>query len=482
MNGTVRRRLLGVVLGCLLPGGACTRLLDQAPAREPDLDVPQTYGVMAKGTSARATAVAQQHWDQFFADPALVALIHEALANNQELNIELQEIIITRNEVAARRGEYLPHVHAGVGAGIEKVGKHTPQGVSDEAHGVPTHLPNFNFGFSASWELDIWGKLRNAAKAANFRYLASIEARNFLVTQIVAEIAKSYYELVALDSQLEILDRNIGLQRNALEVARLKKEAARATELEVQRFQAEVLKNQARKYMLDQERVEAENRINFLVGRYPQHVARDPTRFQSTPGPVYAGLPSQLLENRPDVRRAQLRLESAKLDVKVAKARFFPALSIEAGAGYESFNARHFISTPQSLVYNLAGNLVAPLLNFAAIKAEYRTANAKQIQAVLDFERTLLQAFTELANSLALIENLKLRHEQLAMQVETLNQSIEVSNVLYQSARADYMEVLLTRRDSLDAEMELLETKKQQMQALVNIYQAAGGGWRTGAT
>lgn len=472
------KRILAVVLATfsLLQFAGCARLLDQKKAREENREMPASFGATAGG---KTSVAAQKKWNEFFSDPYLAALIDEALKNNQELNMQLQEIIIAKNEIAARKGEYLPRLDAGVGAGIEKVGRHTSQGVSDEAHGVPEHLPNFNFGLMASWEIDIWGKLRNAAKAANYRYLASIEAKNFVVTEIVAEIADSYYELLALDNQLEVLENNIQIQQDALEIVELKKQAARATELAVQKFRAEVQKNKGRVYDLEQQRVQVENRINFLVGRFPQHVDRDPARLMAAkPDGVDTGVPSELLDNRPDVRQAELKLKAAKLDTKVAKARFYPALSIEAGVGYESFNIRHLVTTPESLLYNIAGNLTAPLLNRAAIKADYRAANAMQIQAVYNFERTLLNAFTEVANQLAMIDNLEKRYEQLESQVKTLQDAIEVSNILYRSARADYMEVLMTRRDSLEAEMELIETKKEQMQALVDIYQALGGGWR----
>ena len=178
------------------------------------------------------------------------------------------------------------------------------------------------------------------------------------------------------------------------------------------------------------------------------------------------------------MRQAELELEAAQLDVSVARANFYPSLSIDAAVGYQSFNIAHLVSTPESLLYNLAGNLTAPLLNRAAIEAQYRSANARQIQAVFGYERTLLQAFTDVANQLVRYENLQKSYALEAQQVDTLTQSVEISNVLFQSARADYMEVLLTRRDSLDAELELIETRKALLQSMVNIYQALGGGWQ----
>lgn len=458
-------------------GAGCTNVLGNNKAREVSKEVPDTFGALP--TASGPSIATQEQWDVFFADPDLRALIEQALENNQELNIQLQEIIIAQSEVAATRGAYVPRLDAGVGAGMDRVGRYTSQGASDPAHGVPRNLPDFRFGFRASWETDIWSVLRNAQKSANQRYEATVQERNFLLTEIIAEIANSYYDLVALDNQIEILDRNIAIQKDALEVVKLKKEAARETELGVQRFQAEVLKNQGRKYDLEQQRIIVENRINFLVGRFPQPVARNSETFdRAQPSLVATGLPAELLDNRPDVKAAELRLEAAKLSTKSAKARFYPSLSLDASLGYESFNLRHLIDTPESLAFNLAGGLMAPLLNRAAIKADYRTANAMQIEAVFDYERTLLQAYTDVYNQLTALSNYGQRYEQLSQQVAALQAAIGVSSLLYQSAQIDYYEVLLTRRDSLEAEMELVETKKAQLQALVSIYQALGGGWR----
>lgn len=463
---------------CALAAGCIPSLSGNDP-REPRKEMPASFGGAggSPGAPSSPGRSARTRWREFFDSAELRSLIDVALDGNQELNIQMQEIIISLNEVSARQGEYLPRVSAGIGAGIEKVGKTTSQGVSDEAHGVPENLGDFMFGFRGSWEVDIWGKLRNAMKAADRRYLASLESRHFMVTQLVAEIARSYFELLAIDRQLEVLKQNIGLLEAALEIVKLEKQAARVTELAVQRFEGEVLKNKSRLYGLEQQKVQTENRINFLVGRYPQAVSRDPQQLEAPLPKVTAGLPSDMLEIRPDIRQAELEMEAAKLDVKSAKAAFYPSLSIDAALGYRSFNIEHLVWTPDSLFYSLAGNLTAPLLNRKAIVAQYRTANALQIRAVLNYERTLLQAFTDVVNQLAMIENLQKAYDLQARQVEALTRASEASTVLFQSARADYMEVLLTRRDALDAQMELIETRKQQWIALVNLYQALGGGW-----
>ena len=243
--------------------------------REVRRDMPGTYGAGSDSISSAATP-----WAQFHSDPDLRALIDTALANNQELNIMLQEIEVLRNEARARKGEYLPFVGFAAGAGIEKAGEHTRNGAVERSLNIvedtpfPEPLSDLGFGLRASWELDVWKRFRNARKAATLRYLGGIEGRNFMVTNLVAEIANSYYELLALDAQMSILRANITIQQDALEVVKLEKEAAKVTELAVRRFEAEVLKNRSDLFDIQQRIVETENRINFLVGRYPQPVQR----------------------------------------------------------------------------------------------------------------------------------------------------------------------------------------------------------------
>ena len=458
------------MVGCKTP---------QLASREANTNMPAAY------TTSQDTAnVAKLKWKDYFTDPHLDTLIGIALQNNQELNITLQEIDIAKNEIRIRKGEYLPFVGLRGSAEVEKVGRYTSQGANDATTDIkpgietPESLPDYSFGAYANWELDVWKKLRNAKKAAVNRYLSSVEGRNFMVTNLIAEIAHSYYELLALDNQLDIVNSNIEIQNNALEVVKLQKESARVTELAVKKFEAEVYKTRSLQFEIQQAIVEAENHINFLVGRFPQPVERDHTAFITlVPESVQAGLPSQLLSNRPDIRQAELDLEAAKLDVKSARAQFYPSLGISAGIGFRAFNPKYLLQTPESLLYGLAGDLAAPLINRNAIKATYYSANAKQLQAVYNYERTILNAYVEVANQLSNIGNLQKSYDLKAKQVEALTASIAISNDLFASARADYMEVLLTQRDALESKFELVETKKRQMSAMVNIYRALGGGW-----
>lgn len=457
-----------------------TACMPKTAQKTENKNVPGAYGY---GQDTVNTA--QLQWKEFFTDPNLEVLIDTALRNNQELNIILQDINIARNEVRARKGQYLPFVDLGASVGFDKVGRYTRMGALEESTDIapgkpfPDPVPDYMLTANVSWEVDIWKKLRNAKKAAIFSYLATTEGKNFMVTNLVAEIAASYYELMALDNQLDILKSNIQIQQNALEIVRLQKQSAKVTELAVRRFEAEVLKNQSRQYGILQEIKVMENRINFLVGRFPQPVQRNSASFAALePDSIKAGIPSQLLQNRPDIRQAELDLAAAKLDVKVAKAYFYPTLNITGGVGLDAFNPTYLVTKPESVFYGLAGGLTGPLVNRNAIKATYLSANSRQIQAAYNYERTILNAYIEVANQLSNINNLKSSYERKAKQVETLTQSIDISTTLFKSARADYMEVLLTQRDALESKFELVETKKQRMHAMVSIYQALGGGWK----
>lgn len=442
--------------------------------------VPKSYN-----DAQDATNTAQVSWMKFLTDTNLVALVDAALQNNQELNITLQEIIIAENEVQARKGEYLPFVNLKVGAGAEKVGEYTREGAVEKNLDIrpgkefPEPLPDYLISANVSWEVDIWKKLRNAKKAAALRYLSTIEGKNFMVTKLIAEIAISYYELMALDNLLATVKQYVEIQKNALRIVKLQKQAAKATELAVRKFEAEVLKNQGYQYNIEQKIVETENKINFLVGRFPQTIQRNSQGYNDlVPDTMHTGLPSQLLTNRPDIKQAELELAAARLDVKVARARFYPSLDIIAGVGYEAFDPSFLIRTPESMLYNLAGELSVPLINRRAIKSAYYNANAKQIQAVYNYERTVLNAYIEVVNKLSKVGNLGKTYDRKEKQVQALTQSITIANKLFKSARADYLEVLMTQRDALEAKMELIETKAQQMYAMVNIYQALGGGWK----
>jgi multidrug efflux system outer membrane protein len=451
------------------------------PTRNADIkSIPQSYN-----DSKDSTNTAQIKWKDFFADKNLVSLIDTALKNNFDVLTTLQDIEIARNDVRLRRGMLFPTVSGGAEVSREKVGHYTSQGAGDASAEitpgqiVPEQLDNFLIGLNASWEVDIWKKLRNSKKAALTRYLGSIEGKNFVITNLISEVANTYYELLSYDNQLDIVRETIQLQKNALEIVRVQKQASVVTELAVKKFEAEVLNSQSMEFGILQNIKEAENKINFLLGRYPQTVVRDKSAFVTqTPQQIKAGVPSQLLANRPDIKQAELELFATKCDVKAAQAEFYPSFNISGTLGFEAFKPSYLFTAPESMLFSIIGELTAPLINRSAIKAEFNKAKAYQIQAMYDYQKAILNGYVEVSNELSSINNLEQLYNLKNQEVEALVKSIDISNDLFKYGKADYLEVLMTQRDALDSKLELIEAKKQQFNAVTNIYKALGGGWK----
>jgi NodT family efflux transporter outer membrane factor (OMF) lipoprotein len=344
---------------------------------------------------------------------------------------------------------------------------------------VPDVLPDYRFGLVSSWEVDLRGRLKNAKRAAVERFLSSTEGKNLIMSDLVAEVAATYYELQALDRRLAILQDAIRLQTQALEAVRVQKAAARATELAVQQFEAQVMDTRTEEADCRQQIALAENHMNLLLGRYPQAVPRSADAFMSRELPmIRAGIPSQLLINRPDIRQAEHDLQAARFDVRVARAEFYPEINITSGLGYQAFNTRYLLRSPESLAFSLAGDALAPLINRSAIRAEFNKASALQVRALVNYERTLLTGFAEVSNELLSLDKLQEINRLRSEQVEVLRKATETSYELFKAARADYLEVLTVQRDVLEKQLEQVENRKDLLTTGIRLYKALGGGWR----
>ena len=460
MRNAVKPLALAVTAALVLQGCA----IPDIQTRDAQVALPSNY------QSSLSSEHVKIDWNEWFEDPHLIELIDTALANNQEVAMMLQRINMAANEVYAREGEYLPSVSAGAEAETGKVGEYTRDGAVEEQLHIredkdfPDPLANLRLGLNASWELDVWHKLRDASKVASLEYLASIESRQFFITEMVAEVAKTYYELLALDNHLSNLDATIALRSSSLPVAR---------------FNAEVNKNLSERYIVQQEIVETENKLNLLLGRAPQHIERDADQLMSAKlHKPAAGVPSELLTNRSDIREAELELAAAKLNISVAKANFYPSFALHAGIGLEAFDAKYLFNTPESVAYSLSGDIFAPLINRRAIEAQYKDASAAQIQAAYEYEYTIVRAVSEVSSGLSKLDNLNNSFALKSKQIEALDQSVDVANKLFASARGEYLEVLLAQRESLEAKNALIDTRKEQLTALVELYQSLGGGWK----
>lgn len=424
-------------------------------------------------------------WKDFFTDKNLIALIDTAIINNMDVLMTLQKIEIARNDLRLSKGAMLPVVNANFAYLQRKFGFYTMDDagnrVTEITPGVliPTNLPDYFVGLQANWEMDIWGKLKSKKKAAFVKYLSSIEGRNLLVTNLIAEVATTYYELLALDIELEIIEETIQLQNNALDIIRIQKQAGVANELAIKQFESQVLNFKSLEFELIQKITENENKLNFLLGRFPQKITREKFNFTSAlPTQIKEGIPSQLLQNRPDIKRAELELLATNWSLKAAKAAFYPSFNITASLGYQAFNTEFLFVSPQSLAYNVLGGLTTPLINRSAIKAQYKNAKANQMEAMYQYQKSVLNGYVEVANELSAIQNLETILKLKTEEVNALSSSVSISGDLFKSGRATYFEVLMTQKNALQSRLELVTTKKRQFIATVSIYKALGGGWQ----
>lgn len=442
--------------------------------------MPDAYPGM-RDTASLATI----SWREYFSDRYLVELLDTALTRNFDVLIAAQRIEVARAGVAYSKGTTLPTIDAGARAAMWRYGLYTQEGAGNSTTNmlpdeiIPTNLPDFLVGFQSSWEADISGKLQNRKRAALARYLSSEEGRHWVVTNLVAEVAIRYYELVALDHEQDIIRESIRLQEEALAVVVIQKEAGRANELAVKQFQAQLLNTKSMDIEIAQRIVEVESAMNILLGRYPQPIIRNKSPFESEiPSPIKFGIPSDLLRYRPDIKQAELELIAAKADVRAARAAFYPSVNMTGSIGFQAFRTSLLFTTPESFAFTVVGGLTAPIVNRSAIKANFKGASAYQVEALYNYQRSVLNGYVEVYNEWSNLDNLQkifaLRNEE----VTVLSESIETSHALFRTGRATYLEVLLTQQNALDARLNFVDVRKRQLFSRVNIYKALGGGWR----
>jgi multidrug efflux system outer membrane protein len=453
------------------------------PVKTDRFRLPESYGGLSgEGPASLPDA------RSFFGDDKLTALIDTALHNNFDLQTALQKIELARAGVRYMKGINLPDLSASLVLGQRKFGKYTIDGVGNYDTGFSDNIsdkqqipgpvvPDYFVGLQSSWEADLWGKLKSKQKAAAARFIATEFGRDLIRTTLVAEVAGAYFELTILDNERNILEENIQLQQSALDIVTVLKQAGDANQLGVELLSAQLLSSRALKVEVNQKIVETENTINFLLGRFPQPIDRTVlSRDQILPPQMKAGVPSALLANRPDIRQAEMELMATNADVFSAKAAFYPSLNINAAMGFQAFKAV-LLFEPASFAYTLAGGLTAPLLNRRAIIANLMASEAEQKQAYINYQKTVVNSFTEVYNYLNLIDNTNQMYDLKAEEVNILRNSIETSSELFKSGRATYLEVITAQKNALQSQIELINLKKKQFNAVIGLYRSLGGGW-----
>lgn len=463
--------------------GAC-KIKQEIPQNRSLLAMPNKF--IAKPDSSITTLPSIK---AFFSDSTLVSLIDTAFRNNFDLQMTFQKIEIARAGVRFARGLGKPDLAANVAIGQRRFGKYTVDGVgnydtqfstniNDKQQIPDSIIPDYYLGVQSSWEIDIWGKLKSQKASAAAKLLASEFGKNLVVSELVALVASNYYELLILDNELDILEENIILQDQALEIIRVLKQSGQANQLGVDLLNAQLLSSKALKVEVKQEIIEAESRVNFLLGRYPQPVNRSKVAWAKViPPKLITVVPSGLLENRPDIKQAEFELLATNANLFTAKAAFYPSLNLTGGVGFQSFKALLLLN-PASFAMNTFAGLTAPLANRRQIIADLMASKADQKMAYINYQKTVVNSFTEVYNQLNAIQNTNEIYGLKIQEVEVLRQSIINSSELFRSGRATYLEVITSQKNALQSQIELINLKKRQYNAVIGLYKSLGGGWR----
>lgn len=479
---TVPTKITVLLLGSTLLFSACS--ITQDVSHHTHREIPESFD-----RDLDSLSIGSQSWRDFFTDPYLIDLIDTALANNPDMRQAIHRIDIAHANLRLRRGAMLPGVDAVAEAGLRKYGFYTADGIGNydtnfsenlsEDQKLPDPLPDYFIGVRTSWEIDLWGKLRNQKEAAHQRFLASYEGRKLVQTSLVAEIATAYYELVALDNELQILRKNISLQEQALAVIHIQKIAGRETELGVQQFNAILSNSKAKEQVVLQQINTAENHLNFLAGRFNGTIKRSKTALpEESVSLTAAGTPLGMIALRPDIRMASLELMANHGELNAAKAAFLPALVLSPYVGFQSFDISKLLSTPTSVAYGLIGGITGPIFNQRSIRSAYESQLATYGVQFEEYEKTVLTAWKEVQNNLQAQQFIEQRRLHTRNEVEALSLAVDAANELLKAGRATYLDVITVQRNVLEAELELIATNLEGMQTKIDLYRALGGGWQ----
>jgi len=442
--------------------------------QRPMVETPQAH----RGeTSAQPTidSLADLKWFDLFKDDQLTEFVNTALKQNFDLRIAAERVLQARAAYGITRSGQFPEVTASAdlaAARASRVG--ATQGMPDDAD---TSVSYVQAGFGLSWEIDVWGRLRRLNESARARYLATEEARHGVITTLIADVTENYLALRALDLELEIAKRTRDVATDSLRLIEVRRQGGVANGLDVR--QAEELLYTATGQIagIEREIAQAENALSLLLGRAPGEVQRGRAleAFQAPPS-VPAGLPSALLERRPDIRQAEQELIAANAQIGAAKAEYFPRISLTGFLGVQSRALTALLTGPAGLASAGLG-AAAPIFNAGRTRANVELTEAIQREALVNYQRVIYTAFRDVSDSLASYTKTSQQRTEQERLVATLRAATELSTQRYQGGLDSYLPVLDAQRSLFARELELARLRQQELSSIVQLYRALGGGW-----
>jgi outer membrane protein, multidrug efflux system len=439
--------------------------------KRPTVNVPTDYRDSMAAQTTAASSLGNEKWWDVYQDPILTQLIHTAIQQNYDVRIAAARVLEAQAQLGITRANQFPS--ASVGAGV----------FSQQSAQVSNLFPAYEvnagqLNLSVIWNLDFWGKYRRQTEAARAQMLASEWGQRAVISSLVANVATAYFQVRALDSELEIAKSTLESRQQSLQLTQTLFRHGSASDLDVS--QSEQLVYTASEAIPDLERQiqQEENQLSILLGENPGPIPRGRTLTEEpVPVPVPAGLPSELLERRPDVRQAEGIIVAANAQIGVAKAAFFPSISLTGMGGLESNQLNRFISAPSQTWYG-ALSVTQPIFEGGALRSQLRLSRAQYQEAVLSYQQTVQNALEQVSNALIATQKNREFREQQEMLTRAAQRTDQLSEVLYKNGGASYLQVLTSETNDFAAEINLVQAQLSERLALVQLYESLGGGWQ----
>ncbi|PTS98650.1 RND transporter [Pedobacter sp. HMWF019] len=415
---------------------------------------------------------------QFIAEAELRKLIDTALLRNYDLqiavkNIEASELLFKQSKLGN-----IPSLNLQITGSSNRPSDNSLNGLSTSQFLGTSHIEDYNANLGLSWEADIWGKIRSQKQGAFATYLQSREAKKAVQTRLVANVAQGYYNLLMMDAQLQVAKKNLALNDSTLRIIHMQFDAGQVTSLAIQQAEAQQMVAAQLVPQLEQSVGVQENALRILTGQLPSAVERQANLDQMVvPESLSAGVPSDMVSRRPDVKTSELALAIANAKVGVTKASMYPSLSITASGGLNSFKASNWFNVPASLFGLVSGGITQPIFQRKELKTQFEVAKVEREKAVLQFRQSVLNAVGEVSDELIKQEKLKQQYTIASSRVQTLQKAVKNANLLFRNGMANYLEVITAQGNLLQSELDMATLKAARLNSMVELYRSLGGGW-----
>ena len=440
--------------------------------KRPAATVPGSYrGAPHEETGqTQLAAFGDRKWWDAFQDEQLRTLIRTALTQNYDSRIAASRILEAQAQLEITRADQFPSVGAGAG-------------ISDTRNSQPKFLPAFEtstgqVNLAAAWELDFWGKYRRATEAARANLIASEWARREVLSTLVANVASAYFQLRALDLQLEISKRTLNSRQESLRLTRILADGGSTTLLDVRQAEQLVFTASAEIPVLEQQIEQQENFLSIVLGQNPEDIPRGQTLTeQRQPPAVPAGLPSALLESRPDIQQAEAQLVAANAEIGVARSAYFPQISLNGAGGFQSSALTSLFTGPAG-AWSFGASLTQPIFTGGRLRSQVRLAEARQQTAVLSYRQSIQGAFRDVSDGLVAYRKTREFRTQQELLFRSAEDAARLSHMRYNGGVTGYLEVLTNETNAFSTELGLVQAQLNELLAVVQLYQALGGGWQ----